>query len=236
MLLREFSRNQIWYHDYPLRLALCPFDARMSVIRLPDGQLMLHSPGPIDAALAAELAALGPVGHLVAPGNFHHLHIAQAQSRYPQARTYLCPGVERKQPALAFEWFLGPRPPEVWSDTFDQVLIRGNRLMWEVAMLHRPSKTLLLVDAIENYGEATPQASWQLKAWWKLLRMWNRPGPAPEYRLGWHHKAAARASLEKILAWDFEQILLSHGAPIRAEARAFARRAWAPLLAGPAQS
>lgn len=62
--------------------------------------------------------------------------------------------------------------------------------------------------------------------------MWNRPRPAPEYQLGWRDKAAARESLERILAWDFERVVLAHGDCIEAAARARLREAWARPLSG----
>lgn len=231
MQLTEFSKDQIWTGNYPVDLPTCPINARMSVIRLTDGRLMLHSPGDIDDATAAAIAKLGQVGHIVAPGSLHHLHVAAAQRRFPNAQTYICPGIEHKLPDLRFDWILGPRPPLAWSDTIDQVLVRGNRFVCEVAMLHKPSNTLLLVDAIEYYTDQTDDVSWQLKAWWKwVLHMWNKPKPAPEYRFGWKDKIAARTSLEAILEWDFDKIILSHGDNITKDAKENARRAWTPPL------
>ena len=103
-------------------------------------------------------------------------------------------------------------PDPSWSTDLDQVLIRGSRFIQEVAFLHRPSRTLILVDLIENYGDNSTKANWVLQFWWKyVFRMWNRPKPAPEYQLGWNDKAAAKESLERILAWDFDRIIISHG-------------------------
>ncbi|MGH9806453.1 MAG: hypothetical protein ACRD9W_04205, partial [Terriglobia bacterium] len=59
---------------YPVRLACTRFEARMTVIRIASGQLMLHSPCQITPAIANEISALGQVAHIVAPGNFHHLN------------------------------------------------------------------------------------------------------------------------------------------------------------------
>ena len=51
--------------DYLLVFSL-PFTTRMTVIRLPDGGLWLHSPTPLDDGLRAAIDALGPVAHIVA--------------------------------------------------------------------------------------------------------------------------------------------------------------------------
>ncbi len=62
--------------------------------------------------------------------------------------------------------------------------------------------------------------------------MWNRPRPAPEYRLGWSDRQAAAKSLRLILAWDFDRIVLSHGDLIERSAREVAIKAWVGILEG----
>lgn len=230
--MTPFVEDRIWTRPYGVRYAGLRFFSRMTVVRLADGLLMLHSPGPIDGETRAAIDRLGEVGHIVAPGSFHHEHVAEAQVAYPEATTWICPGVERKQPRLAFDGLLGDTPPDVWAGEFDQTLVRGTRIMTEVALYHRPSRTLLLVDLIENIGDATDGAGLGIKIWWKaVFRMWNKARPAPEYQLGWFDRTAARRSLERILAWDFDRIVLSHGDLIEASARDVAREAWSGVLA-----
>ena len=227
MSLTEFVADQIWLKEYPIHYAGCDFNARMAVVRLPDSKLLLHSPCEIDERTKESISALGEVTYIVAPGSYHYFHIPSAQAAFPKADTYICPGVERKRPEIDFDWFLADQPPEAWADTLDQVLVRGNKYIWEVAFLHKPSRTLLLVDLIENITDQTPNTNWLLKLWWKaVFHMWNNPKPAPEYQLGWKDKAAARQSLQRILEWDFDRIVLSHGDLIDKDAKAIARQAW----------
>jgi hypothetical protein len=229
--LSPYVPGRIWLCAYPVRLAGTRFDARMTVIRLSSGGLMLHSPCEITAALAQEIAALGPVAHIVAPGNFHHLFAASAQAAFPAAKTWICPGVEKRQLGLKYDAVLGDTAPPDWAGEIDQVLVDGTRIMREVAMFHRASRTLILVDLIENFTDATPGIGGALKFWFKtVLRMWNNPRPAPEYRMGWRDRAAAAQSLRRILAWDFERIVISHGDLIERNAHDVAARAWAGVL------
>ena len=60
----------------------------------------------------------------------------------------------------------------------------------------------------------------------------NRPKPAPEYQLGWKDREAARRSLERILAWDFDRVVVAHGAPIEDRPHEALRAAWRPPLPG----
>lgn len=209
------------------------FDARMTVIRLASGELMLHSPCEITVAMAEEISTIGPVAHIVAPGNFHHLYVATAQAAFPAARTWICPGVERRHPGLKYDGVLGDVALADWASEIDQVLVHGTRIMREVAMFHRASRTLILVDLIENFTDATPHTGGALKFWFKyLLHMWNNPRPAPEYRIGWSDRQAAAKSLRRILAWDFQRIVLSHGDLIERAAHEVATKAWSRIFAG----
>jgi hypothetical protein len=207
------------------------FEARTALIRCGNGSLVVHSPGPLDDAARDEIASLGPVGAIVAPGNFHHLHVAACQRAFPGAETWICPGVERRQPALRYDGVLGSEAPACVAAEFDQVLVQGGRVMCEVALLHRPTRTLLLVDVLENFTDATPGVNWLVRVFFKAFGMWNDPTPAPEYRFAWKDRRAARESLERVLAWDFERIVISHGDLIDHDAKDVARRAWRRLLA-----
>ena len=226
-ILTEFVPDTIWTWDYPVHYFGIDLSARMTVLRLQNESLIVHSPGPIGPDLAQEIKNLGQPSHIIAPGSFHYLHVAEAQSRFPEAITWICPGIESKQPDLSFDWILSDRASEDWNGEIEQVLVRGTRFMSEVAFFHRSSKTLLLVDLIENIGDATPGTDWKLKLWWKgVFHMWNTPKPAPEYQLGWKDKKAAAKSLNRILDWDFQRIVISHGENIHENAKDVARQAW----------
>ena len=202
--------------------------ARMTIVRLLNGNLFIHSPCEIDQSTKEVIEKLGTVEFIVAPGSYHHFYVGSAQKAFPDAETLICPGIERKRPELGFDWILGDRSDARWEADFEQVLVRGNRYIWEVAFFHKSTKTLILVDLIENFTDETEHTNWVLEFWWKVVfHMWNNPKPAPEYQLGWKDKAAARRSLERILEWDFTNIILAHGDLIESGAKAIARNAWA---------
>ncbi len=192
---------------------------------------MLHSPCDITAAVAEKISALGPVAHIVAPGNYHTLYAATAQAAFPTAKTWICPGIERKRPGLKYHGVLGDAAPADWIGEIDQVLVQGARYMREVAMFHRASRTLILVDLIENFTDTTPHIGRVLKFLFKhVFHMWNNPRPAPEYRMGWSNRRKAAKSLRRILLWDFQRIVLAHGDLIDRNAREVAAAAWAGIL------
>jgi len=229
--LTEFVSGWIWTAAYPVRYSATRFPGTMTVLRLADDRLMIHSPGPLDTALQNEISSLGRIAFIVAPGTFHHLHLAACRSAFPDAETWICPGIERKRPRLEFDWILSDQPDPRWRADLDQALVRGGALIAEVAFFHRAARTLVLVDVVENMGDRTPGTNWALRFWWKFLfRMWNRARPAPEYRFAWRDRSAAGRSLRRILQWDFDQVLMAHGEPITENAHAVIEEAWRPLL------
>lgn len=225
--LYEYLHNRIWIKDYPIHYAGTRFNSRMTIILLANGQLFIHSPCEIDERTKIAIEKLGKVAFIVAPGSYHYLHVTSAQQAFPEAETFICPGIERKNANIEFDGLLGDRPDERWKNDFEQVLVRGNRYMWEVAFYHKNTRTLILTDLIENFTDKTENVSWTLKLWWKaVFRMWNHPKAAPEYQLGWTDMQAASKSLKKILVWDFERIIISHGDLIEENAKEIALQAW----------
>ncbi|HVV85777.1 MAG TPA: DUF4336 domain-containing protein [Kofleriaceae bacterium] len=228
--LEPFVPGVLWLREYPVRLGGAAFHARTTVLRLGTGDLLIHSPCAFDASLAAEVAALGRVAAIIAPGNFHWLHVASCQQAFPGAATYVCPGVEARARGLTFDAVLDDEPPALWAAELSQVVLRGTRVMREVAFLHRPSRTLLLVDLVENFTASTAGTNWWLRLLFRAVGLWNRPGPAPEYRFARSDRPRVRESLERILAWEFDRVILSHGDLITRDARQTVTRAWRKLL------
>lgn len=230
--LLEYVRDQIWILEYPIRFMGMDLFARMTIIKLPNGNLFVHSPCRIDNSLKNEIDNIGKVRFIVAPGNFHHLQVTDFQQSYPDAETFICPGLERKRPDLGFEWILGNRPDYRWADAIDQVLVRGTKIIWEVAFFHRPSKTLILTDLLENIGDDYHHsAGLLLRFWWKVVfKMWNNPKAAPEYQVGWGHKKIVKNCLRRILEWQAERVIIAHGELVENNINDILVSAWQKVL------
>jgi hypothetical protein len=230
--LTEYVKNQIWIYEYPVRYGGIDLFGRMTIIRLGSGDLIVHDPCQIDESIKKQIDAIGNVRYIVAPGSYHHLFVTDFQEYYPDAETFLCPGLERKRPDIKFDWILGNRPDHRWGDELEQVVVQGTKLIWEVAFLHKPSGTLILVDLLENIGDDyRHKASLYLRFWWKLVfRMWNHPKAAPEYQIGWGNKAIVKNSLNRIIDWDAQRIILAHGELIEGNVGDVLRDAWKRVL------
>jgi hypothetical protein len=220
--------ESLWVVERPQRFYGLEVGARMTVVRLADGSLLLHSPVALDAALRGALDALGPVRCAVAPNRVHHLYAGAVAEAYPAARLWIGPGLERKRPDLVHAGVLGDEAPAEWRGQLDQVFFRGRPYENEVVFFHRASRTLLLCDLAFNFG---PGAAAPTRWLMRLLRSYGRFGPSQLDPLLIRDRRMARASLERILAWDFDRVVVAHGDVLESGGREALRRGYAWLLA-----
>lgn len=185
-----------------------------TIVRLPDGTMLLHSPIPIDDALAADIEALGPVAHLVAPNALHHLWIVDASRRWPQARVYAAPRVAGKQPALRIDAPFAEGTPAEWGGALACVFVDGVPFVSEVVCFHHPSATLIATDLLFHI---TAPANLATRALLALAGTGGgRLAMSREWRLARRDRAAARAAAARILAWPVARIIMAHGEPYTA--------------------
>ena len=220
--------NDIWIAERSQTFYGLPVGTRMTVIRLSGGRLLLHSPVALDSKLQAELDAIGRVSYVVAPNRLHHLYAGEVAKVYPEARLWVAPGLERKRPDLAFVAVLGDEPPEEWREEVWQTFFRGRPYENEVVFFHRSSRTLILCDLAFNFG---PRAAAPTRLLMKLLRSYGRFGPSKLDPLLIRDRDAARQSLERILAWDFDRVVVAHGEVLESGGREALRAGYAWLLA-----
>lgn len=207
----------IWLVDGPaitfayLGLKL-PFPTRMTVVRLPDGAVWLHSPIQPTDALVESVKAIGPVRFLVAPNPLHYWWMPEWQTRFPDAETHAAPGLARHaRRAFAIQHSLGDMPPSGWADTIDQAMIRGDAFL-EIAFFHRPSRTLILTDLIENFEPSRARSRF-FTLLMRLGGIADPDGKAPiDMRLCFlRHRKALRATVRRMIAWTPERIVVAHG-------------------------
>jgi Domain of unknown function (DUF4336) len=207
-----------------------PYPTRMVLIRLSDGGLFVWSPVALSAALKREVDALGPVRCLVSPNRLHHLFLTDWKLAYPQARLYASAGLRKKRKDLAFDADLGDAPAAEWAADIDQVAVRGSFLT-EVEFFHRASRTAIFADLLQNFPR-----DW-FAGWRGVVARLDgivapHPGAPREWRASFFNRRAARAALDRILAWPIEQVLVAHGESVTANGAQFVRNGFAWLLAG----
>lgn len=84
----------LWIVDSgPISAMGLSLPVRMTIVRLANGDLLLHSPTQYSEELGRKIDALGRVRHLVAPNVAHWTFIADWQRAYPDAMTWAAPGL-----------------------------------------------------------------------------------------------------------------------------------------------
>ena len=225
-MLRQLD-DEIWVVDHPFRTFGLQIGTRSSVIRLADGSLFLHSPGPLSVSLAKQMDELGPVRCIVAPNRFHHLFIAETARAYQAAGVYLAPGLAQKRRDLSYNGELADEPAPAWSADLDQICVRGAPWLNEVVFLHRRSRTLLLTDLVFNV-EHSP--SWVTRLFLRAAGAYGRLTSSRMLRLLVRDREAARESILRILEWDFERVIVTHGAIVEKAGRERLREGFDWLL------
>lgn len=215
MALTE-QADGIWTIDGRLRLTGLEFGTRTTAIRLRQGGLLLHSPGPLDDATRAAIEKRGPVRALVAPNALHHLYLAENAAAFPEAGIWAAPGVREKRKDVEGLVELGAQPAELWSGALEQTAIAGVPRMNEFAFFHPSSRTLLLTDLCFNFRHCDQLL---MRFFMRINNSYGRFGPSRMMRSMIRDKAALRGSLDRILAWDFDRVIVTHGEVVQSGGR-----------------
>jgi hypothetical protein len=225
--LKPFGPD-IWIVDGPsIRFYGLPFPTRMTVVRLPDGTVWLHSPIALDEALWQEIETIGPIRHIVAPNWIHYASVWQWQDLGEGIEVWAAPGVaeraERHDVPIRVDHVLEAGAMPDWG-AFDARLVSGSDVHREAVFHHRASRVLILTDLIENFEpEHLP--------WWMagLVRMAGIVAPdgrtPPD--MAWtfrKHRAEVRRHVEWMLDLAPEKVIVAHGACYENDATARLRK------------
>ncbi|WP_204848281.1 DUF4336 domain-containing protein [Rhodopila globiformis] len=210
--------------------------ARMTVIRLANGDLLLHSPTRYSDALKRQLEGLGRIAHLVAPNSAHWTHMADWQRACPTATTWGVPGLRQRRPVrrsgLHLDFDLGEAAPPDWGDTVDLVMVPGGMGFREAALFHRPSGTLVLTDLVLNLEPAKVPPLMRLIA--RLFGSTAPGGMPPPYvrAIFKLRRPAATQAAVRLLKLRPERVIFAHGRWFESNGAAELRRSLRWLLDG----
>lgn len=219
--------SDVWVAESPLRFLGLEVGSRMTVVRLPGPKLLLHSPIAPTAELVREIDSLGPVAYLVAPNRFHHLSIGKWLETHSEAQVYVAPGLDEKRSDLKIAGVLTDEPEAGWAEAMDQVLLEGLPLVNEVVFFHRASQILIATDLAFNVGSSSPLLT---RTVFRLARAYGSLSPTLLERLMLRDRSAFRRSLQRVLAWPFERVIVAHGEVSESGGREELERGYAWVL------
>jgi hypothetical protein len=233
-VLKPVAEN-VWIVDSgPQHVGGLSLPVRMSVIRLSSGETWLHSPTRHTEALQQKIEALGPIGYLVAPNIAHWTHLKEWQAHCPDATSSAAPNLRQRsqvrKAGVRLDRDLTEAPLKAWGNEIEQVIIPGGAGFREVAFFHKPTRTLLLTDLIQNLELDKLPLPTRLFA--KLTGIQAPDGKAPAYlrliiRL---RRDDAREAVSRLVEWNPERVIFSHGRWFEQDGTAELRRAFRWLL------
>jgi hypothetical protein len=224
--------DDVWIVDGPLiRFGMpwpkMPFPTRMTAIRL-DGDLLLHSPTPLTPALKAEIDWIGRPRWILGPNRLHYWWIPDWHAAFPGADVWLAPRTEEQAAGrIDFDHSTLDRTDGYpWDGAIATLPVAGS-FMTEIVFFHHRSRTLVLVDLIENF-ELAKMDSLPLRWLMRLAGVAAPDGQMPrDMRLTY---ARQEPSVERMIAWRPERVIFAHGQWFESDGAARLRHAFRWLL------
>ena len=154
--LKQLDKN-IWIVDgteiqMNFKVFKIPFTTRMTVVKLSNNKLWIHSPIAYNGELDNKIKELGEIAYIVAPNKYHYSYILDWYNHYPKAKIWLAKGVsdklkvEEKENFIALTSICKP----IWSEEILFTPFEGSIAMEEIVFFHKESSTLIFTDLIEN--------------------------------------------------------------------------------------
>ena len=238
-MLRPIDVN-LWVAEQSLRYYALNVGTRMTVIRLADRHLAVISPIQVTHELEHQLNELGTVRYVIAPNLYHYQFAAQFKALYPMAELWAAPGLGFKQPGLPIDRIIQRQHQSfvagldyLFFDGFRTLGFTGAATLNECVFFHPFSRTLILTDTAFHFDHSFPWVT-QLAA--RVLGSYATLSPSLLERMATQDKQAVRQSVEQVLAWDFDRVIMAHGSIIETGGRHQFRRGYERFLGYPIQA
>lgn len=227
--------EDVWVVDGPIiKFGLpwpkMPFPTRMTIVRMGAEDLFIHSPTPLTPELQAQILRLGRPRWIVGPNRIHYWWMPDWKRAFPAAEAYLAPKIpEQAGDRVDF----GYKPLDgdhgyPWDGEMATLPVAG-KFMTEVEFFHRPSRTLILTDLIENFEPDRLRSL--VMRWLTWLGGVRDPdGQMPRDLRRTFPKDHLRAAVQTMIAWDPERVILAHGRWYRSDGADELRRAFRWVL------
>lgn len=211
--MKALAEN-LWLLPYPLKLLGVDMRRNVTVLRLSSGEVIIHSTAPFDPSDVTKIRNLGRTGWIVEAMRFHDTFSRHGHDIFPGVPFLAPPGFHEivgfpTQPLLP--------APRAWGDEVAVLAVAGNPRYDEHVVFHRPSRTLIVADLAFNFPHDEP-------LWTELLVRAavgpeHHPGMSRPFRHAVSDEAAFRRSMDAMLEWDFDRVIVGHGDVIETDGK-----------------
>lgn len=205
--------NSIWTAITPIRFAGTWMSHVMTVIRLENGSVLLHSPCRPSNDLLAKIGTIGTVTDVVAPNWFHDLYLTDYKRFYREA-TFWGPAFLRRQRKAIIDFAMDGSVQPKWSAEMPHVTLPGLLTFDESIFYHRPTRTLIVADVLMN-ASLPAAAPLITRLGYRLFDLRGQLKVFPVLRwFGVNSRSAIRNAVSQIFEWNPERLIVGHGTPI----------------------
>lgn len=216
--------NSIWTAEQKLKVYGIELGPRMTAIELDNGKLLLHSPIQMTPELVEDIQKLGKVSYIIAPNKWHHLYLESARETFPKAEYFGTQGLMDKKVGFQLDGVISNEQNLPWNPQLLHAKIEGVPIYDEVVFFHPESHTLILTDLAIHICHSH---CWKTKLWLRILGSYGKFGwSSIEKKIFIKDKQAFKHSIDSILKWDFDRIVLSHGALIEKNGKVLLKQAF----------
>jgi len=200
--------------SFPWHAAGIDFKRNVTLLRLSDGRVVIHSTASFTTKDIAAIHRFGEPAWLVDATLMHETFAKQGRAAFPDL-SYLAPDGFIKASGITTEP-LDP-PPSDWQGEIDVLKLDGNR-MNEHVFFHRRSATLVVADLFFSFPS-------EMRGWARffvqhIMRLPRLFGVSVFFRFTIKDRQAFANSMKRLLQWNFERVVVAHREPIEREARA----------------
>ncbi len=208
--------DKIWVLDRPVWFSGARLRARTTLVRLDNGNLLLHTPAPPTAALAEELRALGKVQWLVVPNRWHHLGTPAAAAHFSEAQVVGPASALERNKALKLDVDIHEAQFREQVPEFELLPLSGVPFWDETVLYHRPTQTLLGADIV-CWANGNDHWSWRFGA--RVTGCWERVRMPPDARKKIVDRSAVARSIQAMLDRPAQRLIVGHGDVIEGDWR-----------------
>jgi len=199
--------------SFPWHVFRIDFARNVTLLRLRDGRVVIHSSAPFTNEDIAAIREFGEPAWLVDATLLHDTFAREGRAAFPDL-PYLAPDGFTKASGIPTEP-LGS-PPSDWEDQIDVLKLDGTR-MNEHALFHRRSATLVVGDVFFSFPTETH--GWARFFVRHIMRLPRLFGISVLFRMTIRDREAFKRSMKALLQWDFDHLVVAHREPLDKDAK-----------------
>lgn len=214
MSLVSIVPDALWHAQHPLKFGPLSLTTRMTVVRLRDGSLWVHSPIPPTRDLVDHLQRIGRVRYVVAPNKSHHLFFLDFVNAFPTAEGFVAEGLDSKRRDLA----RFPRVPQgaaPWGSELESFFLEGLPILNETAWFHRDTGTLILTDLLFCFSTTNRGLTAFVS---KMLGVYGSLAMSRTMKLAIKDKQALARTVTPLLSLPMKRVMVAHDQIVEVDA------------------